>query len=46
MTALSLAARLALERVDEIGTGFGEGGHLCGSAGTGRTGPTFCFPVN
>ena len=28
MTALTLAPRLALEGVDEIGTGFGEGAYL------------------
>lgn len=47
VAALSLATRLALERVDEIGTGLGESrGHLTSPfAGTGRTGPTFCFPT-
>ena len=47
VAALSLTPALALERVDKIGTGLGESrGHLTSPfAGTGRTGPTFCFPT-
>ena len=47
MAALGFAAALALERVNKIGTGLGESrGHLTSHfAGTGRTGPTFCFPT-